>query len=381
MIIANIRKRVKAHLVRISADVHWETAKAEDREIYIEAPDAFVDDVMPNADAFIVGALAPAMHFGEERIRIEGEICPFLAEGLDTAMALLSMWSGGRMKPLHIEADHRTALLVSAPVLRAGQFLSGGIDSLCALKTNRDIYPKPHPYSVKDCLLVHGFDIGGVIERGAKHHVFERAKAHMAVVAEDAGVSLIPVYTNIRHLCDQRELWLNYFFGAVLAAVAHAFVPRMNLVYVASSYDLPHLHGCGSHPLLDPAYSSAEMQIRHKDVHLSRMEKHRIVSGWDAAFQNFRVCLANTPDRLNCGVCEKCTRTRTELLALGVLDKTRAFVEDDVTADELLKYDLTIRGRDIFYMDMLQPLGDMGRTDLVQAIETQLAKGSESVSG
>ena len=276
------------------------------------------------------------------------------------------------MKPLQIEADCRTGLHESPTRGRAGQFLSGGIDSLCALKTNRDIYPRTHPGSVKDCLLVHGFDIGGVIERGAKYHVFERAKAHMAVVAEDAGVSLIPVYTNIRHLCDQRELWLNYFFGAVLAAVAHAFVSRMNLVYVASSYDLPNLHRCGSHPLLDPLFSSTQMRIVHKDVHLSRMEKHRIVSQWDAAFQNFRVCLANTPDRLNCGVCEKCTRTRTELLALGLLDKTKAFVENDVTPEELLKYSITIRGREIFYQDMLKPLTEIGRTDLVEVIEKKL---------
>lgn len=374
MIITNLRKQAKDQLVRISADVRWESGVAEDREIYIEAPEEFSDDLMPNADAFLVGALVPAMHFGEERIRIDSDIDPFLAEGLDSAMALLSMWSEGRMAPLRIEADHREKMLVSRSHGRAGQFLSGGIDSLCALKTNRDIYPRTHPCSVQDCLLVHGFDIGGVIERGAKYHVFERAKAHMAVVAEDAGVYLIPVYTNIRHLCDQRELWLNYFFGAVLAAVAHSFSSRMNLIYVASSYDLPNLHRCGSHPLLDPLYSSSEMQIRHKDVHLSRMEKHRIVSEWDAAFQNFRVCLANTPDRLNCGVCEKCTRTRTELLALGVLDKTRAFVEDDVTAEELLKYSITIRGREIFYQDMLKPLAEKGRTDLVEAIESQLQK-------
>jgi len=374
MIVENIQKRQQDQLVGVCADVRWETAEAEDREIFIETEAQFYDDVIPNPDAFLVGVLVPAMHFGEQRIRIEGEICPFLIEGLDAAMALLSMWSDDRLKPVKIEAGRRNTPLLKTPVDRAGQFLSGGIDSLCALKTNRDIYPDSHPGSVKDCLLVHGFDIGGVMERGAKYHVFERAKAHMALVAEDAGVSLIPVYTNIRHLCDQRELWLNYFFGAVLAAVAHVFVSRINLVYVASSYDLPNLHRCGSHPLLDPVYSSAEMRIVHKDVHLSRMEKHRIVSEWDAAFQNFRVCLANTPDRLNCGVCEKCTRTRTELLALGVLDKTKAFVEDDVTAEELLKYSITIRGREVFYRDMLQPLAEMGRIDLVKAIEAQLKK-------
>lgn len=372
MIISDLKKTERKELVRISANVQWETSTEPDREIFIETESAFHDDFTLNPDAFLVGALVPGMHFGENRILMEGDVCPALLEGLDTVMALLSMWSAGRLKPLNIEAGRRDRLMFSDPIFRSGMFLSGGIDSLCALRTNRLNYDVAHPYSVKDCMLVHGFDIGGVMERGAKYHVFERAKSHMAVVAEDAGVTLIPVYTNIRHLCDQRELWLNYFFGAVLAAVGHAFVGRMNMVSIASSYDLPHLHTCGSHPLLDPAYSSADMQIRHKDVHLSRLEKHQIVAGWAAAFQNFRVCLANTPDRLNCGVCEKCTRTRTELVALGLLNLTSAFVEDDVTVEDLLKYDITIRGRDVFYRDMLEPLAHQGRLDLVQAIESKL---------
>lgn len=372
MIISRLEKKETDNLVRIQAAVQWEVADEPAREIFIETETSFQEDLTLNPDAFLIGCLVPAMHFGERRILIEADICPTLREGLDEAMALLHHWTGGRLKPLAIQAGVRKALMFPDRPPRAGQFLSGGIDSLCALRTNRTIYPLEHPASVKDCILVHGFDIGGVMARGAKYHVFERAKSHMAAVARDADVTLMPVYTNIRHLCDQRELWLNSFFGAVLAAVGQAFAARLNLVDIASSYDLPNLHPCGSHPLLDPLYSSADVRIRHKDVHLSRLDKHRIVSQWDAAFQNFRVCLANTPDRLNCGVCEKCTRTRTELVALGLLPLTRAFVEDDVTAEEIAKYKITIRGREVFYRDLIQPLTERGRPDLVAAIQRGL---------
>jgi hypothetical protein len=372
MIISNLKKERQDQLIRISAQVYGESVKELRQTVFFETEPQFSEDLTLNPDAFLVGCLVPAMHFNESRIAIEGDISPTLREGLDAAMALLNLWTSGTLKPLTIEAGDRAGRLRAQPSERAGLFLSGGIDSLCALRINRDRYPLDHPDSVKDCLLVHGFDIGGVVERGAKYHVFERAKAHMAVVAQDAGVSLIPVYTNIRHLCDQRELWLNSFFGALLAAVGHAFVSRMDRVSIASSFDLANLHPCGSHPLLDPAYSSTDLKVLHKDAHLPRMQKYQIVSEWDAAFQNFRVCLANTPDRLNCGVCEKCTRTRTELLALGLLHKTRAFVEDDVTTEDLLKYDITIRGRDIFYRDMIPPLLARGRQDLVEAIRNKL---------
>jgi 7-cyano-7-deazaguanine synthase in queuosine biosynthesis len=58
---------------------------------------------------------------------------------------------------------------------------------------------------------------------------------------------------------------------------------------------------------------------------LSRLEKLRLVADWDVAFQNFRVCLADVEDRLNCGKCEKCVQTITGLVAIGALDKTHAF--------------------------------------------------------
>jgi hypothetical protein len=242
------------------------------------------------------------------------------------------------------------------------------------LRVNKTNYPAQHPGAVKDCLLIHGFDIGGVIKRGMKYHVFERAKAAMSLVAEDAYVTLIPVYTNIRHLCDERDLWLNKFFGAVLAAVAHAFDSRLNLVYIASSYDIPNLDPCGSHPLLDPEYSSFDLTIKHRDLQLSRLDKLRLVADWDVAFHNLRVCLANVGDRLNCGKCEKCVRTMTELLAIGVLQKTNAFVEHDVSPELFAGFDITIRHRAPFYEALLPLLEARGRDDLVQTIKRMLKK-------
>jgi hypothetical protein len=376
MIIRELQKFGKDGRTRIQATVHWEAVNEPAREIFFETEDAFGRDLTLNPDAFLAGCLAPAMHVGERRICIEGDVCPMLREGLDQVMAFHCLWTHGRLRPLTIESGLRNALMFPDRVPRAGLFLSGGIDSLCALRINRQNYPPEHPGSVQDGLLVHGFDIGGVMARGSKYHVFERTRAHMSPVAEEAQVTLIPVYTNIRHLFDQRELWLERFHGAVLAAAGHAFAARLHQVDIASTYDPPNLHPNGSHPLTDTAFSSADVHVRHTDLPLSRLDKHRIVARWETAFQNFRVCLANPPDKLNCGQCEKCIRTRTELVALGILPRTRAFVEDDVTAEELMRYDITIRGREYFYRDMIQPLRDRGRLDLAAAIEQKLKLSS-----
>lgn len=374
MRISNLKSVQDGTRARIIAAVQWEDCDRPNQDIFIETEEAFVQDLTLNPHSFLVGCIIPALHFGERRICLDAEICPALLEGLETVMALMEYWSKGAYRPLRIEAGTRGVAENSSGPKRAGLFLSGGMDSLAALRINKRVYPDGHPGSVKDCLLVHGFDIGGVVERGMKYHVFDRAKTALSVIAKDANVDLIPVYTNIRHLCDDRDLWLDRFFGAVLAATAHAFSSRLDLFYIASSYDIPNLTPCGSHPLLDPAYSSYDLRIIHRDLALSRMDKIRIVVDWEVAFQNFRVCLANVEDRLNCGKCEKCTRTMAALVAIGALDKTKAFAENDVSPEQLSIFDITIRHRDSFYREILSLLEKQGREDLVHTIKKMLAR-------
>lgn len=375
MILSDFHTRHTAGRVRAAATVTFEDCGQPQKEVFIETEAAFAGDLLANPNAFAVGCLVPALRFKEQRLAIHGRICPMLKEGLETVMAILRHWTAGRMQPLAIDAPLEKISRHRDIQGHAAIFLSGGMDSLAALKRIVDAYARNHPGYPKDALLVHGFDIGGVVERGAKLDVFDRARAAMTPVAAAAGLTLIPIYTNIRHLCDDRDLWLNQFFGAVLAAAAHAFAPRINLAWLASSYDIAHLHPCGSHPLLDPAYGSSDLEIRHRDVGLSRLEKIEIVAGWEVAFQNVRVCLANVPDRLNCGRCEKCVRTMLELEALGLLGRTGAFVEDAVDPAWLDAFSITIRVREPFYKVLVEPLRERGRDDLARKITRKLAGG------
>ncbi|NNK86326.1 MAG: hypothetical protein HKO91_12330 [Desulfobacterales bacterium] len=376
MQIPNLKSIKSQERVGVAATVIWEDCDQPQKDIYIETETPFTADVSCNPHAFLVGCLIPAMHFGERRIVLEQEVCPGLKEGLETIMSLMKEWSAGQLLPLSLEMKTSSSVQYTEKQRHAGLFLSGGIDSLAALRAITLNYPSMHPGAIKDCLFVHGFDIGGVVQRGMKYHVFERAKAAMTRVTEDANINLIPIYTNIRHLCDERELWLEKFFGAVLASVAHAFASRLELVYIASSFDIPNLTPCGSHPMLDPEYSSFDMRIRLRDLSLSRMDKLRIVAGWDVALNNIRVCLANVQHRMNCGKCEKCVRTMLGLLAIGALDKTEAFVENDVSPDLLSAFSITIRHREPFYRELLEPLKSQGKDDLVEVIKSRLSKNN-----
>ena len=66
-------------------------------------------------------------------------------------------------------------------------------------------------------------------------------------------------------------------------------------------------------------------------------------------------------------------RTMAELVAIGALDKTNAFVENDITPEQLAQFNITIRHRDSFYREILSPLKKQGRDDLVRTIKKMLA--------
>jgi len=357
---------------RVAATVTWEDCDRPKQEVYFETDEAFSHDLSLNPHAFLVGGILPAMRHGEERILVDGEICPELRNGLITVMSWMKTWYYSPDKKLvRIEAKKQSSIPSPCAPARAGLFFSGGIDSLGTLRNNRLHYPLDHPLSIKDGILIYGQNW----ESDDRPATFKHAVQELSGVTRDARITLIPVYTNVRHLDGESEFFQYQFHGAVLAAVAHALANRFNAMLISSSSHIPnlflrkkkHFSPWGSHPLIDPCYSSSDMKIRHEDLAMSRLDKVRLISQWDAGLQNIKVCPPNYPGD-NCGVCEKCIRTELGLLVLGVLDKTRAFPLDDLNADLISQFSID-EDKMQFYLELLQPLADVGRYDLVRAIE------------
>lgn len=368
MRIENLRSEPNRTRPRISAAVIWEDCNREAQEIFYETDSAFADALWCNPHTFLVGCALPALHHGEERVAIDETICPELRNGLMTAMGWLSHWFGPSRRPIRIEARSDIAWPVLHTAQRAGSFLSGGVDSLAILRANRLDFPPDHPRSIRDCLFVYGFDIGGLQDGGQELDTFDQAIASLHEIVQDAGVTLIPVYTNVRHLADEVPFWIYEFHGAALASVAHAFSRRLSRVSIASGFNIPNIIRAGTHPLIDPNYSSTDLQLRHEGLLYSRLDKVRLLSDWDVALRNLRVCTLNPPGRLNCGRCEKCVRTMLQLLAVDGLAKSTAFPADDVTPELVSTIKITERYQDAWYRDLVEPLAARGRHDLVEAI-------------
>ena len=160
-------------------------------------------------------------------------------------------------------------------------------------------------------VLVHGFDVPL-----ADREAFARVEAQASDVARFFNKRLIVARTNLHWDHPSIPCSWEMYHGAAMAAVAYALAPHHGKVYIAPSYSYANLQPWGSHPLLDPLWSTEALQIVH-DGGETRMEKLRLLVSHPEVLARLRVCWQQT-DAYNCGLCEKCVRTMVALRALGV---------------------------------------------------------------
>ena len=90
------------------------------------------------------------------------------------------------------------------------------------------------------------------------------------------------------------------------------------------------------------------------------------------------VCTSNASGGKNCGICEKCVRTRLHLLLAGVLPDAGAFAGDDVSEGEIRAVRIQGEGARVCFEDALPRLRQRGRPDLVAAVERIVADHIQS---
>jgi len=364
----------------ISATVEWEDRPYPEQVLEFEINDGEILEELaePCADAFLAACFPLAALHGEARVRIEEKPCPMLVEGLRTAHAWWASWGGMHSRPPTIEtpAPGRCRTLTAAR--RAVSCLSGGVDGLHTLMHNRRLYRKGDPAYIREALFIHGFDIGKR-PRDPENERFRTALGCLEPVAAEAGVRLIPCRTNLRHLPSKPGFWANRHNGAALAAVGHAATLGPAYLFVGGTYHVSNPVPVGSHPAVDGLFSSQRLTVIHDGSRFSRLEKVRDLASWPTALSALRVCPGNAGDQPNCGRCEKCLRTRLELLAAGV-EETAAF-GPSLTAVELWDKAVPqpIGDRAIRYEDLLPPLRARGLDALCQVLEEKIAAYREQI--
>jgi len=191
---------------------------------------------------------------------------------------------------------------------------TGGVDSFYTVLE--------HAGTLDALLFVHGFDVP-LDDQQTRTTVSE----HLREAAREIGVGLIEVETNLRDLLDPYADWGQIAHGAALVAVASALTREFGRFVVPSSHSYRDLFPWGSHPVLDPLWSTPDLEVEHDGAGATRVDKIEAIAPAPAVRKHLRVCWQQGGG-YNCGSCEKCLRTMVTLDLLGELTASETFPHD-----------------------------------------------------
>jgi len=294
------------------------------------------------AEAQAAIGLIPAMRSGRP-LRVAGELDAGFRDNLDFMQTMLRCWNKD-WRSIEIRSDR----LIGHPAghgARKALFFTGGVDSFFSLLR--------HAPTLTDLVFVHGYDV-------PLHDTALRAalSAYLRDIAAAFSLNLIEIETDVRNLLDRHASWL-YAHGPAIGVVGHLLSGCISEFVIASTYSYANLLPCGTHPLMDPRWSTPRTRFVHDAAECSRTEKLVVIAAHAVARRNLRVCYTDPrPGFLNCCRCEKCVRTMVALRALDALHPDEAFGQPlDMRCVRAGMLDEVIRGLWVENRDLLRQTG------------------------
>jgi hypothetical protein len=220
-----------------------------------------------------------------------------------------SRWKPQLYKPFDIEPDR----IIDDPMPfreRAIAAFSGGVDATFTVLRHTTTAQHTTRHKVTDVLAVHGFDID--LENS---DAFDRHMARVAPLLDHLGLESHVVRTNSKKLRLQN--WEDSF-ALELAGCMHLYAPKFGYGLIGSSEPYEALVlPWGSSPVTDHLMSGGAMKIVHDGAGFSRTDKVAQIARSSLASNTLKVCWQGSDQSVNCGVCEKCLRTKMNFLATG----------------------------------------------------------------
>lgn len=321
-----------------------------------------------NGNPFLAALLPLAMRTGET-LRIEAEVSPQLLDAAGEIQAIYRCWDRSLSK-VAIEAPCRRALSPATQQgRRTGLHFSLGVDSFHALLENRRRHPSG-PEAITDLIYVDGFELAFASRPPAVH---ARVQSDLRRVGDAMGKEVVLAESNARALSDGLVKWNVIYFGAFLAAVGLAVEDAFGRIHIASGPSYGDLGPMGSHPLLDPLWSTEHLRFVHYGCDTTKLQKVAMIADEQVVMDTLRVCFQKDVEGYNCGRCEKCLRVMVCLQAAGALGRCRT-LPGRLDLDALRRIRLkTYRGQSR-NEELIADLGDSEANREVREIFRELVK-------
>lgn len=266
--------------------------------------------ITTDTTAAVAAALLPAMRQGWS-IQTDGAVSARMLNTIPDIESILNTWDTQYAKIPVQAANSDQHSPIPEEKRGTGVFFSGGLDSFYTFLKNRS--------RINMLIFVLGFDVA-LDDKPLGSRVISALRS----AATQFNLPLIEVETNLRQFTDRYAHW-DLAHGAALASVGLQLAGQLHTLYIPASDSYADLEPNGSHPLLDPLWSTEDLRIIHDGCEAHRVQKAALIAQSDVALQTLRVCWQNPNSAYNCGRCEKCLRTMVNLQAVGALEKCTTF--------------------------------------------------------
>jgi hypothetical protein len=342
-------------------------------KIWFRVPPAFEAYLDNSANWAVAGLYLCAAALGEG-IESESAVSPRLIENCKRIHRLISTWPRTdtwkmTVRPVSVSAPESRG--DGAPTDRVGCFFTLGVDSFHSLLTRPDI---------THLIFVTGYDLP--LSPGYLPLVKETL-LRIEQVAQRSTKTFLPLSTNLRVITDPIVGWeMNH--GAALAAAGLCLGQGFSDIIISSSDAYLSMAPYGTHPDLDPLWSTEMTRFRSHGTELKRSEKVRAIAQ-DPLFQrHVRVCWENRDLRYNCMNCMKCLRTMLQLQAFNALGKVETL--QGPLPLHILDKAIEPRQRWFVWEDLLREMPDKEENRILrQCIQRMLQRsrvaGEEASSG
>lgn len=295
-----------------------ETTDGRPIEVYFD----FLGECFPEPfvlDGFVNAVIFYAMGSNQD-IHVDGRMTRSALLNLAAFQEAWSRWKPGVYKPIKIKPQ---SIIDDPPRARVQSIaaFSGGADAIfTALRHAGD------QFDLNSVMLVHGFDVP--TDRADQ---FSKLVERVRPLLQRLNLRPRLVRTNIAELRLQN--WLDSFLAQLSCCLhnySHEF--RFGLTGGGEPYDALVLPW-GQNPCTDYLLSGDNFTIVHDGAGFSRTEKIAVIAQDPMATRAVKVCWDAADLSTNCGICEKCVRTKLSFKAVGI-DNPSCFA-DEVTPDQI----------------------------------------------
>lgn len=279
-------------------DTLWFRFPAAAEHWLAEAPEAFV------------AALLPTAMLRNQPLQCDIPVSPLFRDSCDQILDLYHAWDP-RLRRIDLIVP--TAMPAREQAAANGCFFTCGVDSFYTVLKN--LARERGENRITHLVFIRGYADCPL----ENETLFENLSNRIAAAADALGLSFLAAETNLKEFLPPPGAAWDWQAGSQLASVGLCLGAGFRRLYVPAGDTYSTLSPWGSHPLVDPLWSTETLEFRHDGCEAFRSQKlERYVARSRAALKYLRVCGYESTGLRNCGACEKCLRTMIGLAALGV---------------------------------------------------------------